>query len=247
MSIPRQTATFLDTESLKPHLENIREGVGKVHDLIASIQEHGIMQPLVVTEHPATRGAYLILAGHRRHTAAIKLGLPKVPCVIRHDQGADTEKHIALMFVENTHRRGLTPIEKARAIGKLLAGGENGRRTHREVARMTGISPSQVSAYATFLELDDRTMSAVEDGAITAGEARNAVRQDRARRRQSSGSGGQGRPVILEPPYFAPSHPLASTVKRMCDHSTRSKVGTVGCGQCWEAAIINAATVGGGA
>lgn len=66
MSRPRQTVTVLPVEQLKRHPGNIRDGLGDVEDMARSIREHGIVQPLTVTEHPSLDGAYTILDGHRR-------------------------------------------------------------------------------------------------------------------------------------------------------------------------------------
>ena len=106
---------------------------------------------------------------------------------------------------------------------------------------MLGLQASSVNTYAMLLELDDDSQTAVEEGELTATDAREAVRAARARRRSSAGRLARGRPVVAEPAYLNSSHPLAERVKASCDHSSRPLVGQVGCGQCWESAIATAA------
>ncbi|EFQ84741.1 ParB-like protein [Aeromicrobium marinum DSM 15272] len=233
MSRTRQSVTFLPIDAIREHGSNVRDSVGDVTEMAASIREHGILQPLIVTEHPTTAKAFLLLAGHRRRAAAIKAGLDRVPCIIRHDLGTDEREHVAIMLVENAQRRQLTPLERARAIGRLLESGMN----QSEVARATGMHASSVNTYALLLELDDDAAEAVEAGDITAADATKAVRAARQARRDRDGTPTRGRPVILDPPHLTKRHPLAATARKACRHTTRPKVGYVACGQCWEHAI----------
>ena len=70
----------LPTEAVRPAEDNLRRRVGDVSDIVASIPTHGIIEPLVVA--PKDDGTYLIVAGHRRHAAAVKAQLPTVPCIV---------------------------------------------------------------------------------------------------------------------------------------------------------------------
>lgn len=228
----RQSVNHLPVQAIHPHPRNVRDDLGDVSELAASIRTHGIIQPLVVTEHPAVPRSYLLLAGHRRLEGAKRAGLTRVPCIIRHDLGKDENTHLALMLVENGQRRQLTPLEKARAIGRLLEAG----LSQSDVSRATGMHVSSVNTYALLLELDDDTAAAMEDGEVTAAEATRAVREARATRRRDGGTPARGRPIVVERHHLTWSHPLADVV-RTCTHSTRPMVGGVGCGQCWEDAI----------
>lgn len=231
---PRQSVTFLPVEVVVPHPRNVRDDIGDVREMAASIREHGILQPLVVTEHPTRPKAFLLLAGHRRRAAAVLAGQTRVPCIIRHGISNDDSLHTALMLVENGQRRQLTPMEKARAIGSLLDTGLN----QTEVGRLIGLTPSSVNTFALLLELDDETAERVEAGDITASDAREAVREARAKSRRSNGAPTRGRPVVVEPAHFTIHHRLAEQVKAACTHSTRPLVGSIACGQCWEAQIL---------
>lgn len=232
MSIPRQTAAMLPIDLLVPHPQNVRKAIGDVSELAASIRENGLVQPLVVTQQPNRKDRYLILAGHRRHAAAQRVGMRQVPVVIRHDLDHIAD-HLSLMLVENVQRTQLTPVEKAEAIRDLMAVG----LTQADVARVTGMHPSTVNSLMLINEVDETTLEAIKAGDVTVGDAQAAVRRERAASRERLNTPTRGRPVQVDPPHFRLSHPLGQLVADRCDHSTRPKVGLVGCGQCWEQAI----------
>jgi ParB family chromosome partitioning protein len=232
MTTTRQTPRMLPTASLLGHRQNVRDNVGDVSELAASIRQHGLIQPIVVTPHPNHAGKYLILAGHRRAAASLSIPLQQVPCIIRADAGT-VDDHLALMLVENMQRRNLSPVEKARAMQKLIDRG----MTQADVARRLGVTTATVNTHVMLLELDDDALQDVEAGTVQVGEARAAVRAERAERREVADRKPTGRPVQVEPAHFTKAHPLAVTVRAACDHSARPLVGWSGCGQCWEAVI----------
>lgn len=238
MTTNRQTPRMLPTGVLLGHRQNVRDNVGDVTELAASIRQHGLIQPIVVTEHPNHAGKYLILAGHRRAAAALSIPLQQVPCIIRPDAGS-VDDHLALMLVENIQRRNLSPIEKARAMQKLIDHG----LTQADVARRIGVTAATVNTHVMLLELDDQALRDIEEGTVQVGEARAAVRAERAERREEADHKPTGRPVQVEPAHFTQRHPLAAAVRTRCDHSTRPLVGWSGCGQCWEATIREDAIV----
>jgi ParB family chromosome partitioning protein len=131
----RQSVTHLPVDDLFAHPGNVRDDLGDLTDMASSIREHGILQPLTVTERP--EGGHLVLAGHRRLAAARLAGLSRVPVVIRHDV-AELDEHLVLMLVENTQRRDLNPMERAEAYDAL----RNAGLTLSEVARRTGTTPT---------------------------------------------------------------------------------------------------------
>jgi len=239
MSIPKQTATMLPLVQLVPHPNNIRKAIGDISELAASIRQNGLVQPIVVTQHPKRPGVWLILAGHRRAKACERIGMNQVPCIIRHDVGHMAD-HLALMLVENCQRTNLGPVEKAEAIRELMDLG----LTQAEVARTTGMHPSTVNSLVLILDLDETTLEAVKAGDLTVGAAQEAVRKERAASRERLDTPVRGRPVQVDPPHFRRGHKLAGHVVERCEHSTRPKVGNVGCGQCWEAVIREDALVG---
>src|SRR5256885_16883779 len=103
--------------------------MGDLSELIASISERGISEPLVVRQ----RGnRFQIIAGERRYQASVQAGLRELPVVIR--EGDDTEV-IELALIENLQRKDLTPFEKAEAPHGLAEGRDY---THQALARRPG-------------------------------------------------------------------------------------------------------------
>lgn len=232
MAKHRQTVSMLPAAALVPHPNNVRKSIGDVSELAASIRQNGLVQPIVVTQHPSRDYHYLILAGHRRHAAALRIGMESVPCIIRHDV-THMADHLQLMLVENVQRTQLSPVEKAEAIRELMSFG----LTQADVARVTGLHASTVNSLSLINELDEQSLEAVKSGDLTVGAAQEAVRKERAASRERLGTPERGRPVQIDPPYLSRSHRLAGDVRELCDHSTRPKVGHTGCGQCWESVI----------
>lgn len=88
----------------------------KLEQLVLSIKEHGILEPLLVRPRPG--GEYELVAGERRYRAAQKLGLAEVPVVIRK---LTDEEALALSLIENLHREDLNPVEETEGILQLLS------------------------------------------------------------------------------------------------------------------------------
>jgi ParB family chromosome partitioning protein len=232
----RQTVTHLSVGDLTAHPGNVREGLGDLDGLALSIREHGILQPLTVTEH--ADGGYLLLAGHRRLAAARMAGLTRVPVIIRHDV-TDDDEQVILMLVENTQRRDLNPIEKAEAYGAL----RNRGLRQVDIARRVGVSPGTVSHYLALLDLPEEERDEIREGHRTAAEGRALVQKRREAERGPATPRPVGRPKGKKtPPHFGDTHRLARTVRGICDHRGKPKVGGVGCGECWELAIRADAT-----
>jgi ParB family chromosome partitioning protein len=225
---PRQTATQIKAELLTRHPENIRDRVGDLTDMAVSIREHGILQPLTVTEHKL--GGFLILAGHRRYAAGIKAGLTHFPAIIRHDLD-DRAEQLVVMLVENTQRRDLDPFEKAKAYKALADAG----LSQTDIARRVGCAPSTVNYYVAFNDVDEETVEKVRAGHLSAGNVRGAVVTARQEGRTTVGKPQRGR----RPNYFGATHPLYDTVRTLCDHRDGQIIGNAGCGPCWEQAIVD--------
>jgi ParB family chromosome partitioning protein len=229
----KRSARNIPVTELVANPANIRTDVGDVTELARSIQAQGVLNPLLVTEDPMFRG-WLLLAGHRRLAAARMAELHAVPCFIHHDVGSDKIEQTVLMLVENVQRKNLTPVEKARAYGRLR---DAHGLTASQIARRTGIHVSTITTHLALLDMDDDSLELVENGEVTAGDAIAAVREQRQETRKAHGRPERGRPAVVEPAHFTWQHPLARTVHQRCDHTTRPKPGGVGCGQCWEQTI----------
>lgn len=137
-----------------------------LNDLIDSIREQGILEPLVVARTPA---GYQIIAGERRWKAAKLLGLSKVPVVIK---DTTPQGMLEMSIVENVQREDLNPIERALAYKRLID--EFGLGTN-EVARKVGKSAPTVSNTIRLLSLPDAIKDALVAGVISEGHVRPLI------------------------------------------------------------------------
>ena len=133
-------------------------------DLAASIEEHGIIQPLTVRR--LSTGYYQIIAGERRWRAAKLAGLREVPAVIIE---ADDRKVMELGLIENLQREDLNPAEEARGYRTLM---EEYGLTQEQVAQQMGKSRPAITNTLRLLALPDEVMQLLEEGTLSAGHAR---------------------------------------------------------------------------
>jgi ParB family transcriptional regulator, chromosome partitioning protein len=131
--------------------------------LAASIREHGVLQPILVTE---TLDGYQLVAGERRLRACQLAGLERVPAVIR--QLADRDQ-LEVALVENLQRADLGAMETAAAYQALIT---DFQLTHDEIARRVGRAKSTITNTLRLLDLDPRVQAALVDGRLSEGHAR---------------------------------------------------------------------------
>ena len=134
-------------------------------ELAISIQEHGIIQPLIV-RYADTQGQYVLIAGERRLLAARQAGLSEVPAVVR--DASDLEL-IELALVENVQRADLSPLETAEAYRQLA---EDFQMGHEEIAARVGKSRTAVTNTLRLLKLPEPLLQALAKGQISEGHAR---------------------------------------------------------------------------
>ncbi|MEF3273597.1 MAG: ParB/RepB/Spo0J family partition protein [Chloroflexus sp.] len=139
-------------------------------ELVASIQEHGVLQPLIVSEDPA--GGYELIAGERRLRAARMAGLATVPAIIKN---ATPQQFLELALVENVQRADLNPLEEAQAYETLRR--EFGL-SDEEIARRIGKSRVAIVNSRRLLRLTPVARQALLDGVISAGHGRALLRLD---------------------------------------------------------------------
>lgn len=146
------TVASLPVEQIQetPEARNSRRGYdeGKLNELAASIREHGVLQPILVT--PDGDG-YRVIAGNRRLKATIRAGLRTIPALIKTQ--VDAHRQFFLNLVENVQRVDLSGKERVEAIRLLAASGLG----VREISRGTGISPGTISRW---LRIADRPILA---------------------------------------------------------------------------------------
>lgn len=148
---PRQPRTAMDEEELR--------------GLAESIREHGILQPLVVSQDSRSSG-YVLIAGERRLRAAKIAGLQVVPVIIRQ---ASEQQRLELALIENVQRADLTPLETAEAYHHLI---DEFGLTHEEVAARVGKSREAVTNTHRLVKLPDEVKKGLAEGLITEGHAR---------------------------------------------------------------------------
>lgn len=208
-------------DRLRPHPDNIRDDLGDLTELATSIATRGLLQPLVVA--PAGK-SFLILDGHRRFAAAKLAGLASVPCLAV--RPGDTARDTAVMLAAAMHK-ALSPLERGRAFKALRRRG----MTPAEIARQSGYSPSTVASGLLLADLPPEAHDLVASGDLTATAATQMARE--ARRAPTSTPQHLGPRVT----WLNTDHKLASMVANSCAHDGRTRIGNVGCGQCWEDAI----------
>ena len=138
-----------------------------LNDLAASIKEHGIIQPLVLSTQDADKEQkYALIAGERRLRAAHLAGLKPVPAVLREAKGQD---HLLLALIENVQRADLNPLETATAYQSLAV---EFSLSHEEIGKRVGKSRSSVTNILRLLDLPDVVQQAVRKNQISMGHAR---------------------------------------------------------------------------
>ena len=152
MSNPYQPRRRVDEEALR----GLRD----------SILEHGVIQPILVTE---TIEGYRLVAGERRLRAAELAGLERIPAVVR--QIADPEQ-LELALVENIQREDLGAIEEAHAYRQLI---DEFGLTQETVATRVGRARSTITNTLRLLELEPSVQAAIGDGSLTEGHGRALV------------------------------------------------------------------------
>ena len=146
--------------------------MGQLDELRASIETHGVLQPVLVTE---TLEGYRLIAGERRVRAAQLAGLTRIPAIVRQAAGRD---QLELALVENVQRADLNALEEARAYRQLV---DEFGLTHDEVAGRVGRARSTVANTIRLLELAPPTLEALGAGRISEGHARALLGLDPGR------------------------------------------------------------------
>jgi ParB family transcriptional regulator, chromosome partitioning protein len=136
-------------------------------ELAGSIQQHGLVQPIVVRADPA--GGYEIVAGERRWRASQLAGLHQVPVIVRELADRDV---IEMAIIENVQREDLNAIEEASGYNELI---QRFQYTQEQLAEQIGKSRSHLANMMRLLKLPDNVQALVAEGRLTAGHARALV------------------------------------------------------------------------
>jgi ParB family transcriptional regulator, chromosome partitioning protein len=162
----------LPLDTIEPNPRQPREAFDEqaLAELVASVREVGVLQPVVVRE--ISPGRYQLIMGERRWRACREAGLQAIPAIIR-ETGDDALLRDALL--ENLHRQQLNPLEGAAAYEQLL---QEFGVTHEELASRLGRSRSHVSNTLRLLGLPAGVQRRVAAGVLSAGHARALLALD---------------------------------------------------------------------
>ena len=133
-------------DELDPNPNQPRQVMGDLSELMASIAEKGIIEPIIVRQ----RGSrFQIVAGERRYQAAVQVGLREIPIVIRE---VDDNEIIEIALIENIQRKDLTPFEESEALQSLAT---RCGYTHEEMARKLGKSRTSITESLSLNQMPD--------------------------------------------------------------------------------------------
>ena len=133
-------------DQIDPNPNQPRQVMGDLSELMASIAEKGIIEPIVARQ----RGRrYQIVAGERRYQAAVQVGLREIPIVIRE---VDDDEVIEIALIENIQRKDLTPFEEAEALHSLAT---RCNFTHEDMARRLGKSRTAITESLSLNNMPD--------------------------------------------------------------------------------------------
>jgi ParB/RepB/Spo0J family partition protein len=127
---------MISIELLDPNPNQPRQVMGDLSELMASVAEKGVIEPLIVRQRG---GRYQIIAGERRYHAAVQVGLREIPVVVRE---VDDIEVMELALVENLQRKDLTAFEEAEALHQLA---QKCDYTHEDMARKLGKSRTAIT------------------------------------------------------------------------------------------------------
>ena len=141
----------------------------ELEELAASIEQRGVLQPILLRPDPDAPNQYQIVAGERRWRAAQRAGLKTIPAVVR---DMDELQLLEVGIIENVQREDLNPIEEAEAYGALI---KRFGRTQENLAESVGKSRAHIANTLRLLNLGETAREHLRQGRISAGHARAAL------------------------------------------------------------------------
>jgi ParB family chromosome partitioning protein len=151
--------------TIEPDPNQPRTTMGDLAELVASIREKGVLEPILVRPRPEPEDAggvlYRIISGERRYRASLEAGLYEVPVI---EMDVSEQEALEIALIENLQRKDLTPFEEAEGY-RMLA--ENHSYTHEEIAASVGKSRTVVTESLSLLQMPPRARDTVQALAIT--------------------------------------------------------------------------------
>ncbi len=161
----RTSSTEIPLAAIRPNPHQPRRHFGEAEmaTLVASIREHGVLQPVLVT---STLDGYQLVTGERRVRAAATAGLERIPAIVR---DLDDQTRLELALVENLQREDLDPIDAAAGFRRLV---DDFGFSHEQIAARVGRARSTVANTLRLLDLAPVVQRAIGDGRISEGHGR---------------------------------------------------------------------------
>ena len=163
--LPDGGLRYIDINDIKPNASQPRKNFDedKLVELAESIDQHGLIQPLVLR---AAGQGYEIVAGERRWRAARMIGLKELPCIVRE---LTDEENMLMAIIENMQREDLNPIEEAEGLKQMI---DTYGLTQEQVSRGVGKSRPYITNSLRLLKLPPKIRYLTADGSLSMGHAR---------------------------------------------------------------------------
>lgn len=168
LPVPGARFAEVPVESIRPNSRQPRTvfDEGDLDELVDSVSQIGVLQPIVVRPDRSVEGQYELIMGERRWRASQVAGLETIPAIVRETDDSDMLRDALL---ENLHRAALNPLEEAAAYRQLL---DDFDCTHEELASRIARSRPQISNTLRLLRLPPLVQRRVAAGVLSAGHAR---------------------------------------------------------------------------
>ena len=161
---------LVDVDKLEPNPHQPRRQFGDLSDLVASIKEKGVLEPILVR---TSGDRFQIIAGERRYQASVIAGLSQIPCV---EIDVDNRGSLEISLIENLQRKDLTPFEEAAALQRLC---DQFEYTHDQLARKLGKSRTSITETLTLNRMPEPIQDICRQADISARSTLlEIVRQD---------------------------------------------------------------------
>jgi ParB family chromosome partitioning protein len=206
--------------SIQPDPNQPRSVVGDLSELVASIREKGVLEPILIRPNPSRAkgaAAFEIISGERRYRAALEAGLYEIPAI---EMDVTDEEALEIALVENLQREDLSPFEEADGYRALA---ERHKYTHEKIAQAVGKSRSAITESLTLLKMppkvresvralgvgnkstllellkldDEKAMLLLLERVSSLGLAREAVRKEVKQARRRAGGRGRAKPYTF--------------------------------------------------
>jgi ParB family chromosome partitioning protein len=150
---------MVPTDLLVANPDQPRRSLGDISDLVSSIKEKGVLEPVLVRP---TGEKFQIIAGERRYRASVEAGLSQIPCI---EIDVDDRGVLEISLIENLQRRDLSPFEEADGLQKLC---DKFLYTHEEIARKLGKSRTSITEILTLNNIPIELRELCSESGITA-------------------------------------------------------------------------------